>query len=109
MDLLSQHVSRRTLLKGGAVLLLAAHAPSFARTGEPRRLNAWVAIGPGDRFTLALAHAEMGQGITTTLPAILADELEVDFAIVDLINAVFSPAFRHPFYQWQFTPGAVRI
>jgi len=109
VDLLSQHVSRRTLLKGGAVLLLAAHAPSFARTGEPRRLNAWVAIGPGDRFTLALAHAEMGQGITTTLPAILADELEVDFAKVDLINADFSPAFRHPFYQWQFTGNSESI
>lgn len=109
MELLSQHLSRRTILKGGAVLLLAAHAPGFARSGEPRRLNAWVAIGPGDRFTLALAHAEMGQGITTTLPAILADELEVDFAKVDLINADFSPAFRHPFYQWQFTGNSESI
>ncbi|HEY4082088.1 MAG TPA: molybdopterin cofactor-binding domain-containing protein [Burkholderiaceae bacterium] len=109
MDLLSQDLSRRTLLKGGAVLLLAAHAPSFSRTGEPRPLNAWVAIGPGDRFTLALAHAEMGQGITTTLPAILADELEIEFAKVDLINADFSTAFRHPFYQWQFTGNSESI
>ena len=109
MDLLTQDLSRRTLLKGGAVLLLAAHAPSFSRIGEPRQLNAWVAIGPGDRFTLALAHAEMGQGITTTLPAILADELEIEFSKVDPINADFSPAFRHPFYQWQFTGNSESI
>ena len=89
--------------------MLAAHAPSFARSGEPRQLNAWVAVGSGGRFTLALAHAEMGQGITTTLPAILADELEVDFAKVDLVNADFSPVFRHPFYQWQFTGNSESI
>ena len=109
MELLTHDLSRRSLLKGGAVLLLAAHAPGFARTGGPRPLNAWVAIGPNGRFTLALAHAEMGQGITTTLPAILADELEIDFAHVDLVNADFSPAFRHPTYQWQFTGNSESI
>ena len=97
-------------MKTGAVLLLAASAPVLARRGGlPTRMNAWIAIGPGDDVTVALAHAEMGQGITTTLPAMLADELEVDFERLNLVNADFDPAFRHPLYQWQFTGNSESI
>jgi isoquinoline 1-oxidoreductase beta subunit len=104
-------LDRRELLKGGAVLLLAARTSIDARAqgGAPVRLNAWVSVGPSDQFTLALAHAEMGQGITTTLPAILADELDVDFSRVRLVNADFDPAYRHPVYQWQFTGNSESI
>jgi isoquinoline 1-oxidoreductase beta subunit len=104
-------LDRRELLKGGAVLLLAAATsiPARAQSGGPVYLNAWVSVGPGDQFTLALAHAEMGQGITTTLPAILADELDVEFGCVRLVNADFDPAYRHPVYQWQFTGNSESI
>jgi isoquinoline 1-oxidoreductase beta subunit len=103
------NLDRRDLLKGMVVLLLATSTAARASDAIPVKLNAWVAIGPGEDVTLALAHAEMGQGVTTTLPAILADELEVEFARVRLVNADFDPAFRHPFYQWQFTGNSESI
>lgn len=105
-------LDRRQLIKGGTVLLLAA-TTSVGATAQggrgPVRLNAWVSVGPFAQFTLALAHAEMGQGITTTLPAILADELDIDFGNVRLVNADFEPAYRHPVYQWQFTGNSESI
>lgn len=105
-------VTRRAVLTGGGVVLLGLMAPGPASAkpiGSVTRLNAWVAIGPGEQITLAVTHAEMGQGITTTLPAILADELEVDFAKVRLVAADFDPAFRHPLYYWQFTGNSESV
>src|SRR5262249_38074112 len=52
------------------------------------------------------AHSEMGQGISTTFAAVIADELEADW---DRCKVVFSPAaepYRHPVYNWQFTGNA---
>ena len=45
----------------------------------------------------------MGQGIQTTLPAVLADELGADWSRVRLENAPADPAYRNPRINWQFT------
>ncbi len=108
-DVPAVEVTRRAFLAGGGVVLLGMMAPGLARAAPAARLNAWVAVGPGEQITLALMHAEMGQGITTTLPAILADELEVDFTKVRLVPGDFDPAFRHPLYYWQFTGNSESI
>ncbi len=49
--------------------------------------DAWVHIGEDDHVRLIVAKSEMGQGITTTLPMILADELEVDWKAVEVQQA----------------------
>jgi isoquinoline 1-oxidoreductase beta subunit len=72
-------------------------------------INAFIAIAPDGNVTLQCAHSEMGQGITTTFAAILADELQADWS---RCRVVFSPAaasFRHPKYNWQFTGNAESI
>jgi isoquinoline 1-oxidoreductase subunit beta len=51
----------------------------------------------------------MGQGIMTTLPAILADELGADWSAVKLEFADFAPAYRHPAYKWMFTGNSESI
>jgi isoquinoline 1-oxidoreductase subunit beta len=107
---MSTELTRRSLLKttalaGGGLLLHAlfpARAEAAASAG-PAALNAWLRITPDDRVTIVVSQAEMGQGIATTLPAVLADELDADWIRVTLENAPADPAYRNPRLKWQFT------
>lgn len=96
-------LNRRAFLKtsatGGAVLLIGFHLP--ARATDPAQaqekppvnpLNAWVRITPENRVTLILAKSEMGQGVMTALPMILAEELCVDWDQVSIEQAPTNPA-----------------
>ncbi|NPU94545.1 MAG: xanthine dehydrogenase family protein molybdopterin-binding subunit [Gammaproteobacteria bacterium] len=66
---------------------------------EPVRL--FVQIGADNRVTLVSHRVEMGQGIKTGLPLVLADELEADWSLVDVVQA---PA--HPDYGNQNTSSS---
>src|SRR5215470_17367857 len=52
---------------------------------------AWVHVGDDDRVKLIVAKSEIGQGIKTTLPMILAEELEVDWKQVEVQQAETRP------------------
>ncbi|HEX4802299.1 MAG TPA: molybdopterin cofactor-binding domain-containing protein, partial [Myxococcaceae bacterium] len=107
-------ISRRTFLAssalaGGGLLLGGVFRPSLALAaksnagGEPIALNAWVRIGTDDIVTLIVSQAEMGQGVLTTLSAVLAEELGADWKRVRLENSPADPAYRNPARNWQFT------
>src|SRR5215468_4462557 len=107
-------ISRRTFLAssavaGGGLLLGGVFRPSLALAaksnagGEPIALNAWVRIGTDDIVTLIVSQAEMGQGVLTTLAAVLAEELGADWKRVRLENSPADPAYRNPARNWQFT------
>ncbi|MBW8744964.1 MAG: xanthine dehydrogenase family protein molybdopterin-binding subunit [Sphingomonas sp.] len=98
-------VSRRAfLVAGGAgVLLLSAAAWAKAPAGRETSFGAWLRISPDDTVTILMAQSEMGQGISTTLPAALADELGADWPRVVTEWSPFDPAYRHPQYGWMFT------
>ena len=97
-------VDRRTLLVGGgaaAGLLLAWAA--WPRSYQPR-LNA----GPGETvfdaflkidrtgaIIVIVPQTEMGQGVTTLLPQILADELGADWRTVAVQSAPISPLYAN--------------
>ena len=51
-------------------------APKAPKLPEP---NAFLRIGSDESITVLLAHSEMGQGIWTTLPILIAEELECDW------------------------------
>jgi len=96
-------VNRRDFLKksaaGGAALVVGFHlAPrAFAdqakdqeeKTANP--FDAWVRITPDDHVTLVLGKSEMGQGVLTALPMILAEELSVDWKQVHVEQAPTNP------------------
>ncbi len=69
--------------------LNAQTAPSAA----PARVNAWVRIGADDTVTLMIHKSEMGQGTVTSLPQLLAEELECDWNRIRVEFPGIDPAF----------------
>jgi len=64
------------------------------RRGEPpavHELHPLVRIGDDDSVTIVVARTEMGQGVATALPMLLAEELDVDWAKVAIENERFDP------------------
>ena len=90
--------SRRVLLKGGlaAGFTLAFHLPVRA-ANEPEQApdttngkfapNAFIRIDHSGTTTLVMPQVEMGQGVYTAIPMILAEELDADFSKVELKHA----------------------
>ena len=108
--------NRRAVLEGSAFILSAAMLPITARSatthGSDRlatSLTAWVKISPDNKITLLASQSEMGQGTTTTLASILADELYVTLDQVTVAFAPFDPAYRDPLYHWMFTGNSQSI
>src|SRR5947199_2520489 len=96
-------VNRREFLKtgaaGGVALVIGFHLSpcAFADQAQdqekktPNPFDAWVHITPDNRVTLILGKSEMGQGIMTALPMILAEELCVDWKQVKVRQAPTNP------------------
>jgi len=96
-------VNRREFLKTGAaggvalVVGFRLSPAAFADQAEdqekkpPNPFDAWVRITPDNRVTLILSKSEMGQGIMTALPMILAEELCVDWKQVKVQQAPTNP------------------
>jgi isoquinoline 1-oxidoreductase subunit beta len=106
-----ERFSRRAVLGAGvaAGLSVGLRFPSekleaVAETSSaPQEIGAWVRISPDDTVTLLLSQVEIGQGISTTLPAILADELGADWSRVKVENSPIAPPYRNPRINWMFT------
>jgi isoquinoline 1-oxidoreductase subunit beta len=87
-------VSRRTFLKvsaaaGGGLLIgfylpAARVAPATAANAGDFAPNAFVLIGRDDSVTLIMPQVEMGQGTYTSMPMLIAEELEVDLGRIEL-------------------------
>src|SRR5215468_5110375 len=95
-------------IAGGGLILCGVFHPSIAEAatkddGKPIVLNAWVRIGLDDTVTLIVSQAEMGQGIQTTMAAVIAEELGADWKRVKLEYSPADPAYRNPARNWQFT------
>jgi isoquinoline 1-oxidoreductase subunit beta len=94
-------LSRRDFLKASGGLAFAFSFPfagdADAQAAKP--INAWVRIAPDGTVTIYSAGAEMGQGSMTSLPLILADEMDADWSKVKIEWAPADAAMYG--YTWQ--------
>ena len=107
------HVTRRGVLVGAAAgggLLLAwaliprrYDAPLPVGEGE-HAFGAWLTIGTDGVVTVAVPQLEMGQGVTTLLPQIVAKELGADWRQVAAVPAPVSGAYANLPLAAQWSP-----
>src|SRR5215470_19121452 len=118
--MLDTTVSRRNFVKGAAGLTFSftlggalAAKVSQALAAEGAKLNAWVTIGTDNTITILCPMAEMGQGVLTSLPLILAEELDADWSKVKVEFAPASPkVYGNPhelFKGAQITAASVSV
>lgn len=109
---------KATLLAGGAVVFgislpgLSRAEERFNMTPEPHadfQPNAFIKISPDGKVTIIVGQSEMGQGVLTSLPMIVADELEVEWADVEFEQGPAGPAYANPAFGAQITGGSSSI
>ena len=109
--------SRREFIKTGALvtggLVIAFTVPGARRFARAERTpagpfvpNAFLRVGSDDSVTVLLAHSEMGQGIWTALPMLVAEELDADWSRIRVEHAPAAPAYAHTAYGMQMTGGS---
>jgi len=110
-------MQRREFLKAGAALggglLISLYVPEFvpaARAADsavkPVALNAFVRIGSDESVTVISNHSEMGQGIYTSLPMLLNEELEADWARVRVESSPVEAVYNHTVFGLMMTGGS---
>src|SRR5580692_11230298 len=78
----------------GAGLVIGFYLPHGSRSGTKAfSPNAYLRITPDNRVTIVVARSEMGQGVRTALPMILAEELEADWKQIEIEQAGASTLF----------------
>lgn len=112
--------ARRAFLKTAAAastglvigfFLPATVRQALAQEGAPAAKppvapNAFIRVAPDDTVTVLLKHSEMGQGIWTSIPMVVAEELGCDWNRVRVEHAPAAPEYAHTAFGIQMTGGS---
>jgi isoquinoline 1-oxidoreductase subunit beta len=109
--------SRRDFLKssaftgGGLLLGLVLPAATAVRAaGTVYTPNAWVHIADNNAITLLTARSEMGQGVFTSMPMLIAEELNVEMSQISVANApANAAAYTNDLLGAQITGGSTSV
>lgn len=110
-------LSRRKFIQVGATLggglLLSFYLPAFGKNAKfgiqeitDFSPNAFIRIGTDDIVTVICNHSEMGQGAYTSIPMLVAEELDADWSKVRFESAPVDPAYNHSQWGMQGTGGS---
>ncbi len=115
-------INRRYFLKSAVSLtgglILAFYLPTKTRLAAAVEstiameinVNAWLQISPDDTITILVAHSEMGQGVYTSLPMLVAEELEADWSKIKVeMAAGVGGIYKNPLIGQQLTGGSTSI
>lgn len=115
---MSTSLTRRDFLHAGvaagAGLTLAVSLPSCAPGRQspvttPFKPNAWIRVGTDGSVTLVVDRSEMGQGVYTALPMLLADELDVSWSAVQVEQSGAGKEYYNAMFPSQVTGGSMSI
>ncbi len=108
--------SRRDFLKasgvgvGGLAIGFSLQlGPKIARAATSHSPNAWIKIGSDNTVTILCARSEMGQDVYTSMPMLVAEELNVD---LNKINVEFAPpaeVYINALLGGQLTGGSTSV
>jgi isoquinoline 1-oxidoreductase beta subunit len=113
-------VSRRGFLKAGAAasggLVLGFMLPAggrLARAAEGKPIvyapNAFLRVAPDNSVTVLVNRLEFGQGVHTSLPMVIADELDADWSQMRAELAPAGEPYKDPAFGMQITGGSGTI
>ena len=110
-------ISRREFLEttgaAGAGLVIGFHLPPGGRfaaaAAAPFAPNAWLRISPDNSVLIVVDRSEMGQGVTTALPMLVAEELDADWTKVKIEFAPADKAYTNPMFGMQGTGGSTSV
>jgi isoquinoline 1-oxidoreductase beta subunit len=104
---------RRAIERAAARTNDAAAAVPYAKPPPPARpevtLNPWIRIAADGTITLVAGQSEMGQGASTGLAMLVAEELDVDLAQIRYEAAPADRAYVNPSFGEQLTGGSTSI
>ncbi len=116
---MNQGVTRRDFIKAGLVagggLTLAVSIEGCGKEAAPPAAgaafapNAWIRIGEDDTVTVMVDRSEMGQGVSTSLPMLVAEELDADWTTIRYEFAPANEAYYNPLSLGQLTGGSTSI
>ncbi len=114
----AQQLGRRDFLRTSAAVsggfwisawvpeLASAAVKTAAAAGKVFVPNAFVRIAADESVTVIANHSEMGQGIYTSLPMLLNEELEADWSKITVEPAPVDAAYNHTVFGLQMTGGS---
>lgn len=114
----ANNLTRRDFVRAGvaagAGLTLAIHLPGCSPrapivTGPPFEPNAWLKIGTDNVVTVVVDKSEMGQGVLTSLPQMIMEELDGDWSTVRIEEAPAAPQYINPAFGLQGTGGSTSV
>ncbi|MBV9190443.1 MAG: xanthine dehydrogenase family protein molybdopterin-binding subunit [Betaproteobacteria bacterium] len=105
--------SRRDFIKTSG-LVIAFTLPGAQRLAQAAdanefKPNAYLRVGADDRVTVVVGLSEMGQGVHTAIPQLVAEELDADWARVRVEQAPVDQAFKNPIFGIQATGGSTSV
>jgi isoquinoline 1-oxidoreductase beta subunit len=123
-NMTGQNPSRRKFLKDSAALMgglvIGFYLPmkggrAYAADAPPKPAkqiyppNAFIRIANDDSITIVVNKSEMGQGVYTSLPMLIAEELEADWSRIRVESAPVAAVYNHTGFGMQLTGGSSSI
>lgn len=88
---------------------LASGPAPLPPAGDPWQANDFIRITLDNKVTVIIGNQEIGQGVSTSVPMLVAEELDADFSLVTWEHSPVGLAYNNPKYVFQMTGASSTI